>query len=149
MASITPMSKLKIEFHEIKFLLKNFFMFTVLNQKNQRTDWYKKGKSFPEPHTSKKVESKCVYLFSSGNNYPSFAVLFLDSNPSEIVFSYSKHKNSEIFYSEPYSLEQAKLVLRQFVRNLSSLTISNGTSFKDCMILFEDIILKTLKISKK
>lgn len=149
MPSITPMSKLKVEFHEIKFLLKNFFMFTVLNQKNQRTEWYKKGKSFPEPHTSKKVESKCVYLFSSGNNYPSFAVLFLDSNPAEVVFSYSKNKNSDIIYSTPYSLEEAKLVLRQFVRNLSSLTISNGTPFQNCMILFEDIILTTFKISEK
>lgn len=149
MKNKTPMAKLSIEFSEIKFLLKDFFIFTVLNQKNQRTDWYKSGKSFVEPHISKKVSSKCVYLFHSGNNRPSFAVLFSDNNPSELVFSYQKDNNSDIAYSEKYSLEDSKVILRQFVRNLSSLNISNGTSFKDCMVIFESIILETFKINKK
>lgn len=148
MKTKTSMSKLSIEFSEIKFLLKDFFQFTVLNKKNQHTELYRQGKSFPEPHISKKVNSLCVYLFSSGANYPSFAVLFSEEKPSSIVFSYSKNKDSDILYSMPYSIENSKILLRQFIRNLSSLNISNGTSFKDCLKLFEEIILKTFNISK-
>lgn len=151
MTKLTPMSRFKTEFSEIKFLLKDFFVFSVLNKKSEHTKWFRKDKWYLQPHTSKKVESLCVYLFSTGHiNYPTFAVLFSDDYES-IVFSYSskKDKDSKPIYSQSYTIDESKVLLKQFIRNLSSLNIKSGTTLKDSLSIFEEVILQTFNISNK